>query len=66
MPQNPPCVLDFIFGIVIVPNDPEIQPESLFFSLENPLLPLSRYYMFRILCRVIIRIFLSISFFSIP
>lgn len=47
-------------------NDPEIQPESLFFSLENPLLPLSRYYMFRILCRVIIRVFLSISFFSIP
>jgi hypothetical protein len=24
------------FGIVIVPNDPEIQPESLIFSLEKP------------------------------
>lgn len=53
------------FGIVIVPNDPEIQQESLIFPLENPFC-LSATIMWSVYCRVIIHVFLSISFFSIP
>jgi hypothetical protein len=66
MPQHPPWVFDFIFRDCNSPQWSRDPTRILNFFLRKTLLPFSRYYMFRILCRVIIHVFLSISFFSIP